>query len=41
MRLCAVPAGRESVLSDLVLERPHEEPLTLAKGVGILQIDIL
>jgi len=41
MRLCAVPAGKESVLSDLVLERPEEEPLTLAKSVGILQIDIL
>jgi len=44
VKLCAVPSGKESVLHDLVLEKPAEEdaePVTLAKGVGILQIDIL
>jgi hypothetical protein len=44
LTLCAVPSDDESVLHDLVLERPPEEgeePLTLAKRVGILQIDTL
>lgn len=42
MKLCARPSGEESVIHDLVLEAPgEEEPVTLAKSVGILQIDIL
>ncbi len=44
LTLCATPSDAGSVLSDLILEKPPEEepePLTLAKGVGILQIDVL
>lgn len=44
LRLCAVPTRKKSVIHDLILERTDEagsKPVTLAKRVGILQIDIL
>lgn len=42
LRLCAVPTSKDSVIYDLVLEQTsEEEKITLAEGIGILQMDVL